>query len=157
MLLAHTLTAVSRVWDMTAKWNGMSNQQMDVVIIQFYFELLLTWMSEGRYTTADNALELMVFDPTKTRVKSTVLHQLSDGNWFVSNADQQLVKSWTTTTCATASPTWWREFCLEYGVKLRMDFPWRKWWYRWQSAGLVEESTCGLIFRGALHSLKMWE
>ena len=96
---------------MTEKWNGMSNQQMDAVIMnekcgasriaatsgarpaQFYFELFSTWMSEEWNTTADNALELMVFDPTKTRVKSTVLHQLTDGNWFVSNADQQLVMS----------------------------------------------------------------
>ena len=34
----------------------------------------------------------MVFDPTKTREKSTVLHQLTVGNWFVSDADQLLVK-----------------------------------------------------------------
>ena len=38
-----------------------------------------------------------------------------------------------------------------------MKFLQRKRWYRYQSAGLVEESTCGLIFRGALHSLEMWE
>ena len=38
-----------------------------------------------------------------------------------------------------------------------MKFLQRKRWYRCQSAGLVEESTCGLIFRGALHSLEMWE
>ena len=38
-------------------------------------------------------LEMMVFDPTKTRVKCTILHQLTDGNWFVSNADQRLVMS----------------------------------------------------------------
>ena len=38
-------------------------------------------------------LEMMVFDPTKTRVKGTILHQLTDGNWFVSNADQRLVMS----------------------------------------------------------------
>ena len=36
---------------------------------------------------------MMVFDPTKTRVKSTILHQLTDGNWFVSHADQRLVMS----------------------------------------------------------------
>ena len=36
---------------------------------------------------------MMVFDPTKTRVKGTILHQLTDGNWFVSNADQRLVMS----------------------------------------------------------------
>ena len=38
-----------------------------------------------------------------------------------------------------------------------MKFLRRKRWYRCQSTGLVEESTCGLIFRGALHSLEMWE
>ena len=38
-----------------------------------------------------------------------------------------------------------------------MKFLQRKWWYRCQSTGLVEESTRGLIFRGALHSLEMWE
>ena len=38
-----------------------------------------------------------------------------------------------------------------------MKFLQQKRWYRYQSAGLVEESTCGLIFRGALHSLEMWE
>ena len=97
-------------------------------------------------TPADYALELMVFDPTKTREKSTILHQLTDGNWFVSNADQQLVKfmsfeneyvkcfgtkiarQWnliaraTTTTCATASLMWWREFCLEYNLKIGNGF-----------------------------------
>ena len=46
----------------------------------------LEWAKQDT-TPADNALELMVFDPTKTREKSTVLHQLTDGNRFVSNAN----------------------------------------------------------------------
>ena len=58
-----------RVWDMTAKWNGMSNLQMDAVIVndecnafrmlrraahgpaRFYFELFSIWMSEATYYT----------------------------------------------------------------------------------------------------------
>ena len=58
-----------RVWDMTAKWNGMSNLQMDAVIVndecdafrmlrraahgpaRFYSELFSIWMSEATYYT----------------------------------------------------------------------------------------------------------
>ena len=69
----------------------------------------------------------MVFDPTKTREKSTVLHQLTDGNRFVSNAnllqlvmfmsfENEYVKCFGTkyrankfvrasTACVTTSPT----------------------------------------------------
>ena len=153
---------------MTAKWNGMSNLQKDAVIVNDECNAFrccderrtarhdsnlsssqFEWAKQDT-TPADYALKLMVFDPTKTREKSTVLHQLTDGNWFVSTADQQLVKLMSFEneyakcfgTKIAREWNWLHEplqlvrqhrrcdgasFCLEYSLKMGMEFLRRKW------------------------------
>ena len=118
---------------------------------RFYFELFSIWMSEATYYTGWLCFGIdgiwSYKDPgEKYCLASTDWRQLVRLNsgpatcqvyefwkWICkmfrneNRATMKLIARATTTTCATASLMWWREFCLEYNLKLGMNFLRRKW------------------------------